>query len=525
MTSSQIREPDVQYRTRRLILVGVLGLLASGLVGLRPSNAGAARLPHRHDRRAARHRRARQARTPDARPAAGRDHRARGRRAARGEVVPARRRRTRRRRPVHARLGRRPAGSAAPGHARLAGLRPPGPERPQAGAEGGAGLPEEAAPDRAVGGGVLARQPAAHAAGLLAQRRRAVRGRRSRDDVRREGGRRAAAGGEPGAGRARPVRAAGRWCRGQSGDRGRRRGGAADARDDRAHADAGHQHRDLAARPRDVLSADGAGQGAGRPRRPEGDPALLGGHAGAQRGRGDLPGDDQRSQPRQRERLCDRRARARYEPRPGRRRRGARQGRPRQPAGDGQARRRRHVDGRSAERRPRALELQVQHAVGAARAGRGHRRRADRQHQRPRQGPRPRHRGSGELLRDRLRAEERRGRRQLPQDRGQGGAQGRRRDLAQRLLRAAGQRRGAAAAVRAAAARRRRGHAAAARLRLQGRRVPLPRDDARPPVHAGDRGAGRLARGRGRQEGEAVPHPVHRDGAGQGRERARWSSA
>ena len=120
--------------------------------------------------------------------------------------------------------------------------------------------------------------------------------------------------------------------------------------------------------------------------------------------------------------------------------------------------------------------LQVQHAVGAARAGRGHRRRADRQHQRSRQGPRSRHRGSGELLRDRLRAEERRGRRQLPQDRGQGGAQGRRRDLAQRLLRAAGQRRGAAAALRAAAARRRRGHAGAARLRLPGRRVPLPRD-------------------------------------------------
>ena len=130
-----------------------------------------------------------------------------------------------------------------------------------------------------------------------------------------------------------------------------------------------------------------------------------------------------------------------------------------------------------------------------------------------------RHRRSGELLRDRLRAEERRGRRQLPQDRGQGGAQGRRRDLAQRLLRAAGQRRGAAAAVRAAAARRRRGHAAAARLRLPRRRVPLPRDDARPPVHPGDRGAGRLARGRRRQEDEAVPHPVHRDGAGQGRER------
>ena len=201
-----------------------------------------------------------------------------------------------------------------------------------------------------------------------------------------------------------------------------------------------------------------------------------------------------------------------------RRRRRARQGRPRQPAGDGQARRRRHVDGRSPERRPGALQLQVQHAVGAARAGRGHRRRADRQHQRSRQGPRPRHRGSGELLRDRLRAEERRGRRQLPQDRGQGGAQGRRRDLAQRLLRAAGQRRGAAAALRAAAARRRR-HAAAARLRLPGRRVPLPRDDARPPVHPGDRGAGRLARGRGGQEGEAVPHPVHRDGPGQGRER------
>ena len=93
--------------------------------------------------------------------------------------------RARRRRPVHARLGRRPARSAAPGHARLAGLRPPGPERPQAGAEGGAGLLEEAAPDRAVGGGVLARQPAAHAAGLLAQRRRAVRGGRSRDDDRR----------------------------------------------------------------------------------------------------------------------------------------------------------------------------------------------------------------------------------------------------------------------------------------------------------------------------------------------------
>ena len=262
----------------------------------------------------------------------------------------------RRWRPVHARLGRRPAGSAAPGDARLTGLRPPGPERPQARAEGGAGLSEEAAPGRAVGGGVLARQPAAHAAGLLAQRRRVVRGGRSRDRDRCQGRGRPAAGGEPGAGRSRPVRAAGPWCRGQSGDRGRRCGGAADARDDRAHADAGDQHRDVAARPRDVLSADGAGQGAGRTRRPQGDPALLGGHAGAQRGRGDLPGDDQRSQSGQRERLRDRLPRPRYEPRPGRRRRGARQGRPRQPAGDGQARRRRHVDGRSAERRPRALD-------------------------------------------------------------------------------------------------------------------------------------------------------------------------
>ena len=37
--------------------------------------AGAAGLPHRHDRGAARHRRARQARAPDPRPAPGRDHR------------------------------------------------------------------------------------------------------------------------------------------------------------------------------------------------------------------------------------------------------------------------------------------------------------------------------------------------------------------------------------------------------------------------------------------------------------------
>ena len=178
-------------------------VLAASLAAVQPRRpatagraAGAAGLPHRHDGGAARHRRARQARAPDPRPAPGRDHRPRGRRAARGEVVPADRGRALRRRPVHARLGHRRSRSAAPRHARVPGVRPPRPERPQAGAEGGAGLFEEAAPDRAVGGGVLARQPAAHAAGLLAQRRRVVRGGRSRDDVRREGGGRPAAGGE-----------------------------------------------------------------------------------------------------------------------------------------------------------------------------------------------------------------------------------------------------------------------------------------------------------------------------------------
>ena len=90
--------------------------------------------------------------------------------------------------------------------------------------------------------------------------------------------------------------------------------------------------------------------------------------------------------------------------------------------------------------------------------------------------------------------------------------------VAQRLLRAAGDRQRAAAAFRAAAARRRRRDAGTARLRLPGRRVPLPRDHPRPAVHAGHRSTGRLARGRGGQEGEAVPHPVHRDGPGQGRE-------
>ena len=134
-----------------------------------------------------------------------------------------------------------------------------------------------------VGGGVLARQPAAHAAGLLAQRRRAVRGGRSRDDRGRQGGRGAAAGREPGAGgpssTARPTAAG---ARANPATAGADAVGAADARDDRADADAGDEHRDVAARPRDVLSADGAGQGAGRPRRPQGDPALLGGPAGAQ---------------------------------------------------------------------------------------------------------------------------------------------------------------------------------------------------------------------------------------------------
>ena len=105
---------------------------------------------------------------------------------------------------------RRAARPAAAGHARLAGVRSPGPERAQAGAEGGAGLLEEAAADRPVGGGVLARQPAAHAAGLLAQRRRAVRGGRSRDDDGRQGRRPCHARRNPGAGQARPVRPGGR---------------------------------------------------------------------------------------------------------------------------------------------------------------------------------------------------------------------------------------------------------------------------------------------------------------------------
>ena len=64
-----------------------------------------------------------------------------------------------------------PARSAAPRHAGVAGVRSPEPERAQAGPEGGAGLPEEAAAGRPVGGGVLARQPPAHAAGLLPRRR------------------------------------------------------------------------------------------------------------------------------------------------------------------------------------------------------------------------------------------------------------------------------------------------------------------------------------------------------------------
>ena len=346
------------YRTGRLILVSVLSVLASGLVATQGSaNAIAARLPHRHDGGAARHRRARQARAPDPGSAPGRDHCPRGRRAARGEVVPARSR-------------ARPAdgGLSTPG----SGVVQPDPLRrvtlvslvfDHLG-QNARKLAQKAAQDYlkkplptgqwvavfSLDNRLHMLQDFSRNVGALSA---AVD--RATATVAKEG-RRAVAGGEPGAGRPRPVRAAGRWCRGQSGDRGRRRGGAADARDDRAHADAGDQHRDLAARPRDVLSADGAGQGAGRPRGPEGDPALLGGPAGAQRGRGDLPGDDQRSQPRQRERVCDRRPRPRYEPRPGRRRRGARQGRPRQPAGDGQARRRRHVDGRSAERRPRALD-------------------------------------------------------------------------------------------------------------------------------------------------------------------------
>ena len=56
--------------------------------GARAAGTG---VPHRHDRRAPRHRRARQARTSRARPAAGRDHGPRGRRHARGQVLPPRR--------------------------------------------------------------------------------------------------------------------------------------------------------------------------------------------------------------------------------------------------------------------------------------------------------------------------------------------------------------------------------------------------------------------------------------------------
>ena len=174
------------------------------------------------------------------------------------------------------RLGVAQPRSAAPDDARLAGLRPPGPERAQAGAEGGAGLSEEAAAARSVGGSVLARQPAAHAAGLLAQRRRAAAAVESRDDGRRQGGAPCRCRGRPGS---RPGRSStasrGGWCprstrRPRAPTRWRSR-----CADDRADAGAGDEHRDVAARARDVLSADGAGQGAGRPRRPEGDPALL----------------------------------------------------------------------------------------------------------------------------------------------------------------------------------------------------------------------------------------------------------
>ena len=107
----------------------------------------------------------------------------------------------------------------------------------------------------------------------------------------------------------------------------------------------------------------------------------------------------------------------------------------------------------------------------------------------------------GELLRSRLRAEERRGRRQLPHDRGQGRARAStsRRAAATSCCRRRGR---AAAVLPAAAAGRRRRHAGAARLRLPGPRFRFHQITRGRQFDAGHRDAGPLAAGRGRQEGE-----------------------
>ena len=89
----------------------------------------------------------------------------------------------------------------------------------------------------------------------------------------------------------------------------------------------------------------------GAPRRPQGDPAVLGRPAGAEQRRGELPDRDQRGQSRQRQHLRHRCARPRHRPRPAGGRRGAGESRPHQPAGRRPERRRPHVDGRDAERR------------------------------------------------------------------------------------------------------------------------------------------------------------------------------
>ena len=96
--------------------------------------------------------------------------------------------------------------------------------------------------------------------------------------------------------------------------------------------------------------------------------------------------------------------RTRHEPRAGGGGRGARQGGPHESDGDGQARRRRHLDRRGDERRPRAVLHAIERPERARRAGRKHGRLSHRQHERSAERPGTRHQRPGELLRDCLRA-------------------------------------------------------------------------------------------------------------------------
>ena len=306
---------------------------------------------------------------------------------------------------------RRPARSAAARHARHAGLRSAVAECPPAGAAGRARLLVARDAAGPVGGGVHARRSADAAPGLHPRPRRA----HARDRSRHADGR-ARRGGAPARREPRAKRAGQRRATPAPPSRPRSAPAARPATSARQSAAAAMaevtrrvqsftESAEMQQRGQStLLSAHVAGQGRGRARRTEGDPALLRGLSGSGEPRGGVPHHHQRSQPRQRQLLRGRCARPRHQPRSGRRWRRARQSRADQPAGAGQARLRPGDDRRGDERRDRAVGLHVQHPGGARGSRRKHRRLPDRQFQRSAQGTREGVGRSRELLRSRLRA-------------------------------------------------------------------------------------------------------------------------